>query len=109
MLRLLKKYLLDFWIWWYVVNAKATIMNILRIWGFTLSYFNIVPMLKNMFVPLYQDFTLTGKLISIPIRLTWVFFGSILQFLVTVPLLVYLVFYLLLPILPIIGIVSYLT
>jgi len=100
MLRLLKKYLIDFWIWWYIVNARETVMNLLRVWSFTFAYFNILPMLTNLFIPLYQDFTIMGRLISIPIRLTWVAVGSFLQLLVTIPLLAFLLFYLLLPLLP---------
>ena len=82
------------------MNARETVMNLLRVWSFTFSYFNILPMVTNLFVPLYQDFTITGKLISIPIRLTWVAVGSFLQLLVTIPLLAFLLFYLLLPLMP---------
>lgn len=74
---------------------------------FLLNLLNVPPMLKNLFQPLYQDNTRMGRIIALPIRLTWVFFGLLIELLL-IPILGFVIFvYMLLPVIPIYGLVYY--
>lgn len=53
---------------------------------YVLGILNVVPMLANLFVPLYQDYSLTGRFISFVIRLVWGFSGFIIFLLAGIPL-----------------------
>lgn len=64
-------------------------------------------MAQNLFVPLYQDYSTIGYAISLPIRLIWVTVGSIMQIFVTIPLLFLFVVYLVLPLIPILQLLSF--
>jgi hypothetical protein len=103
----IKQYFLNFWIWWYVINARTFGQNLLAKWNFTLGFLNLVPMLSNLFVPLYQDYSRTGILVSIPIRLVWVVSGTIIQILITIPLVLAYLVYLILPVLPLLAVISF--
>lgn len=103
----IKQYFLNFWIWWYIINARIIGQNLLAKWNFTLGVLNLVPMLSNLFVPLYQDYSRMGIIVSLPIRLTWVVGGTIIQILVTIPLIMAYLLYLILPLLPIFAVISF--
>jgi len=109
MINILRKYIFGFWIWWYIIENRNVWRRISGVFNFTLGYFNVVPMVQNLFVPLFQDETRTGRLISFPIRLAWILIGSLLQIFVLIPLLAIYLTYLVLPVLPFWGIVSYLS
>lgn len=108
MFNLFTKYFLNFWVWWYLVQNKNTVRALVGYWSFTLGYFNILPMAQNLFKPLFQDESKEGKFIAFPIRLTWIFIGSFFQLLLTIPLLIMYLIYLILPLLPVWAIVEYL-
>lgn len=74
---------------------------------FLLNLLNVPPMLRNLFQPLYQDNTRMGRVIAFPIRLTWVFFGMLIELLLLPVLGVVILFYMILPIIPIYGLVSF--
>jgi hypothetical protein len=102
-----RRYFLNFWIWWYLIKGRELLRSLTFGWNFTLGYFNVVPMLKNLFVPLYQDYSNIGILISIPIRLVWVIIGSFMQLIVTIPLVCVYLIYLVVPLLPIWGVATF--
>jgi len=107
MLDFLQRYILNFWIWWYVIVHKAILAKLFGSWGFVLGKLNVVPMLTNLFQPLFQDFTKVGRLIAFPIRSIWVLIGSSIQIIVTIPLLFIYVVYLAMPMIPVWAVISY--
>jgi len=70
-------------------------------WALTLDSLNIVPMLRNLFVPLFQDYSWEGKIVAIPFRIFWVFFGLLFQLFYSIILAIVFIGYLLVPISPI--------
>lgn len=105
---MVKKYFFNFWIWWYGVQLVYVFQTIYSFWSMSLANMNILPMMSNLFVPMYQDQSFTGKMISFVVRLLWVVFGGLLQFLITIPLLLILLIWILLPFLCIIQIFRFL-
>lgn len=102
-----QKYTINFWLWWYIVENKIVLSRLVAIAGFTLGYFNIIPMLQNLFQPLYQDNTKMGRIIAFPIRVAWITFGTIVQTIITIPLIIAYVAYLIFPLLPFVAVLSY--
>jgi len=103
-----KKYVLNFLIWWYIVQGIDYLKSIWRFWLYMFMYLKIGPMLSNLFVPLYQDTSLTGRLIAFPIRLTWAGTGIVIETILLAVLLLLFAFYLLIPVLPVIQLALYL-
>jgi hypothetical protein len=101
------KYIINFWIWWYGVQSVIIAQNLFGTWTYMLGYLNIVPMLTNLFTPLFQDYSKTGRIIAFPIRLTWVIVGSIFLLILSIPLIFMFFLYLLLPLAPLVAISSY--
>jgi hypothetical protein len=95
------RYFFNFWVWWYVIIAYDLARFLLEKWGFLLNLLNLPAMVSNMFVPLYQDYSWGGKFISFIIRFVWVFFGTIVMVIATVPIVLVYVIYLLLPLMPV--------
>lgn len=109
MINLLNRYFINYFIWWYAVQARIVIGKILETWIFIMNMLNVTPMLRNLFQPLYQDYTRMGRLIAFPIRFSWVLFGTLIG-LVLLPIFLGIVItYLVLPIMPLYGILSYLS
>jgi len=104
---MIQKYFLNFWIWWYGVKLTSLFQNIYSFWSLSLSNLNILPMVSNLFVPMYQDRSFSGRLISFILRLNWIFFGSVIQFLITIPLIVLFITWVILPIACIIQILRF--
>ena len=106
MLSLFKNYFFNFWIWWYLVKGRDILLRLTGAWSQMLALLNIVPMVKNLFVPLFQDTSWEGKLVAIPFRLVWAFFGSLIMVVYTAILLLALVFYLIMPLLPLAVVIN---
>lgn len=104
---MIKKYILNFWIWWYGVQLRSNLQAIYSFWSLSLANLNILPMLANLFVPMYQDQSFIGKFLSLFLRLGWVFFGSIFLLVITIPLIVIFFAWLILPILCIFEIINF--
>lgn len=102
-LNLIKEFLIDFWVWWYFVNSRVVFRKLESQWLKLLIQFNLVPMAKNIFKPLYQDYSAEGLVVALPFRIGWIFFGSILQLLATAVLLTIFVIYFVIPVLPVIA------
>ena len=95
------RYFFNFWVWWYVVIAYDWARYLIGKWSFILNYLNLPSMVVNIFVPLYQDYSRGGKILSFIIRLFWIIFGSVVMIVVSIPIIVIYVIYLLLPLMPI--------
>jgi hypothetical protein len=102
---MLKKYFLNFWIWWYGAQLASILKGTYSLWSLSLANLNILPMLSNLFVPMYQDQSFSGKVISFFLRSMWVLFGSIILVLLTVPLFALVVGWVCLPVLCFVQIV----
>lgn len=101
----MKNYILNFFLWWYWLNGKEFFSRLVTNWRYTLESLNLVPMMRNFFSPLYQDYSWEGKLVAIPFRLFWVFFGTVFMIFYTVGLFIVWVGYILAPIFPIVIVV----
>lgn len=108
-MNLINKYFLNYLVWWYVIQARVVLGKLLGGWVFLLGVLNVSPMLKNLFQPLYQDYSKMGRLIAFPIRLTWVLFGAGVGFILLPIILISVAIYLFLPLMPVYGIVVYFT
>lgn len=98
---IIKKYLLDFWVWWYWFFAKRVFHEAKTDWVFTLGALNIVPMATNLFTPMFKDKSWEGRLVAFPIRLTWVLVSSVVLILYSALVLVGILCYFLVPLAPI--------
>lgn len=108
MINLVNRYIFSYFVWWYVVEAKIILGKVVGGWLFLLNLLNVPPMLKNLFQPLYQDYTKLGRIIAFPIRFTWVVFGLLIELALLPVFLFVFVLYLLVPFAPVYGIISYL-
>ena len=97
----MQEYLLNFFIWWYAIQAKNMLYRVRRWELFLLMYTNTLPMLRNLNQPLFQDYSRIGKAIGFVIRLIWVILGGTVVLLLMIPLLALVLVYALLPILAI--------
>lgn len=91
------------------MNARIVIGKIFETWVFLLNILNVGPMLRNLFQPLYQDYSRMGRLIAFPIRFSWVLFGTLVGFALLPVFLGVAVVYLILPAMPLYGIISYIS
>jgi len=103
---MIKRYIINFWVWWYVVKAYDLAQELIGYWGFLLNYLNIPSMLTNLFVPLYQDYSWGGKFISLIIRSAWVIFGSLVMIFVTIPIIFIYFVYILIPFMPVFALIG---
>jgi hypothetical protein len=94
-----KTYFLNFWIWWYGVQFKTILRLAYSFWSLTLANLNIVPMLSNLFVPMFQDDSPIGKFLSLIVRLGWVLFGVFVQLFVTIPVILFVLIWVIFPLL----------
>lgn len=108
MLNLLNRYFINYFIWWYLVESKIILGRVFRGWMFLMNLLNVPPMLKNLFKPLYQDYTKMGRIIAFPIRFTWVLMGLTVELLLLPVFLIVFIVYLILPVIPIYGLASFL-
>ncbi|MBN2015423.1 hypothetical protein JW766_01185 [Candidatus Dojkabacteria bacterium] len=104
---MLKKYFLNFWIWWYGAQLRACLQMTYSFWSLSLATLNILPMLANLFVPMYQDASISGRIISLFFRVVWVFGGSLIQILITIPLISVVFIWVILPPLCLVQIVRF--
>ncbi|MFC1780503.1 hypothetical protein ACFLY9_02315 [Patescibacteria group bacterium] len=104
---MLKKYILNFWIWWYGVRLASMARSAYSFWSLALANLNVLPMLSNIFVPMYQDQSWSGRFMSFFLRLGWIIFGSILQILITIPLIFVVLFWLALPVLCVVQVLRF--
>lgn len=106
MTHLFKIYFWDFWVWWYWFNLKKVVTEFTVLWNFILGYLKVMPMAANLFAPLYQDYTVEGRLIAFPIRLLWIICGSILQLIFSVFLILATLTYLAVPFIPMAALIN---
>lgn len=93
-------YLFNYIFWWFFVFSRIRIKNTLNSLIYNLNLTNTLPMSKNLFVPMFQNKSLTGRFMSLFIRFWWVGFGTFFSCLLVLPSLFANIFFILLPILP---------
>jgi hypothetical protein len=86
----------------------SVLQGVFSFWSLALANLNILPMISNIFVPMYQDQTFTGKIMSFFLRLGWVFLGSLLMVCISIPLVGIVIVWICLPILCFIQIIRFL-
>jgi len=90
--------ILYFPLWWYSVGFFRAIKKAFGFWRAQEKTLGFSVWLKNIFVPMYGQSDLTGRLISFLIRLVQVIFRGALLFVVFALVLFFLIFWLLIPI-----------
>ncbi|MEI6886983.1 MAG: hypothetical protein WCK31_01970 [bacterium] len=98
---LFQNYISGFIVWWYLVNLVEITKLLYFFWWGILESLKLPEMLTNLFIPLYQDETTLGKVISFFIRLIWITMASVVTVVVSVFIFIVFVIYLILPFLPI--------
>ncbi|MBU0975524.1 MAG: hypothetical protein ABIE03_07850 [Patescibacteria group bacterium] len=94
---MIKKYILNFWVWWYGAKLREVLQTVYSFWSLSLANLNILAMLGNLFVPMFRDQSFTGRVVSIFLRLGWVTGGTVIQILITIPAVSIIVIWLVLP------------
>jgi hypothetical protein len=96
--------LFNFWYWWYY-QAFKDFLN--KIWSYVFRVANFTGFnthLRYLFVPIYQQYNIGGRIFSFIFRLGVVFLGGSLTFAVAALSLLVISFYLILPLTPLIKI-----
>src|SRR3989304_3166494 len=67
----------EFIIWWLLKAPRRILKISLRIIALTNNQISFTTNLRLMFVPLFGDYTLVGRLIGVPIRIAWLVSGLV--------------------------------
>lgn len=96
--------------WWYFVLVKDFWENyVIGRLVYNLNLTNTLPMAKHIADPLFQDDSGLGKSFSFVIRFIWIGVGSFMSVIVTIPFLFFGLFLLIVPFLPIIQFIRYIS
>lgn len=95
---------LYFPIWWYSLGFIKTGRGVLSFCRQQEASLNFLVWLKNIFVPMYGQYNLAGRLISFFVRLVQVIYRGILMLLIIILATLFLIFYLALPFLILLAI-----
>src|SRR3990172_8803678 len=74
----------EFIIWWLLKAPRRILKISSRIIALTNNQISFTTNLRLMFVPLFGDYTLVGRLIGVPIRIAWLISGLVF-FLLLIP------------------------
>jgi hypothetical protein len=88
---------LYFPLWWYSAGLVKTIRGVGRFYRTAATDLGFWVWLKNIFVPMYGQYDIAGRLISFIIRLVQVILRGLALALIVLLGLVFLIFYILLP------------
>lgn len=95
--------------WWYFVRVKEFWQNyVLGRLVYNLNLTNTLSMAKHISDPLFQDDSGIGKSFGFIIRFIWIGIGSSISFVVTIPFLIFGIFLLVMPFVPILQLIVYL-
>jgi hypothetical protein len=83
---MIRDYFINFWVWWYFVKVPEWGEALLHRLMFVLQYTNTLVMAQNLTVPLFQDDSGVGKLLSFIIRGVWVWVGGMISAVMALPL-----------------------
>ncbi|MCA9379251.1 hypothetical protein KC640_02375 [Candidatus Dojkabacteria bacterium] len=93
----MREYIINFWVWWYLVKVPEWGREVARRIIFVLEYTNTLTMARNLTLPLFQDNSGIGKMLAILIRGTWVWLGGMFSAVIAIPLLILFVILVFLP------------
>lgn len=91
-------YLSGFVVWWYAVNARELLFRLVKTQVFIFQITRVSDMASNLGTPMFQDYTLTGKIFGFVLRFSWVAVGGLIGLLFAIPLLLVWIIYILLPV-----------
>lgn len=96
--------------WWYAVLVKDFwAYYVLGRFVYNMNMTNTLPMARHISDPLFQDDSSIGRSFGFIIRFIWIGIGSSISFLVTIPFFFFGIFLLILPFIPVIQFVRYLS
>lgn len=82
----MRDYIINFWVWWFLVKVPEWGRLVVGRIIFTLEYTNTLTMARNLTVPLFQDDSGMGKVLSFLIRGVWVWWGGMFTVVIAIPL-----------------------
>lgn len=101
-MNLLSEFVFYFWTWWYWDNLRLFAKRVWVLPRFAASSVGLGVHFENIFVPLYQQYSFEGRLVSFLFRATMVLLGVSLQLLVLPIVAIALAIYLIAPVLPLV-------
>jgi len=99
---------LYFPVWWYSFGFLKTLRGVGNFYRAQEASLNLLVWLKNIFVPMYGQYDVAGRLISFFIRLIQIIYRGLAMLIVVILGLVFIIFYLCLPLAIIIAILEHL-
>jgi len=105
----MQEYLINFFIWYYLIRVQKYIhYQVIERFIYLLNRTDTLPMAQNLFHPLFQDNSFSGRFIGFFIRFWWITIGIIVSILLIVPNIVISIILVTLPFIPIIILFSFL-
>lgn len=95
---------LYFPIWWYSAGLLKTLRGVLNFYREQEASLSFLIWLKNIFVPMYGQYDTAGRIISFFIRLVQVIYRGLVMLIVLILGLIFIAFYLSLPLLIVVAI-----
>ena len=105
--KILAKVIWDFLyfpLWWYSAGLIKTASGVLNFYRAQEAYLGFSVWLRNIFVPMYGEHDLTGRLVSFFIRVVQIIYRGLAMLLVIALGLIFFAFYLALPLLILLAI-----
>jgi hypothetical protein len=105
----MREYTLNFFIWFYIYKVKDFALTVYGRFVFILIYTRTLPMIRNIYKPMFGDNDLIGRLIGFFIRFWWSLFGLIISLVYITPFVIAFIIFILLPLIPIAMLIKYLS
>lgn len=104
----MKEYTLNFFIWYYIYKVRDLGLTVYSRFVFILILTRTLPMIKNIYKPMFGDNDIVGRLIGLFIRFWWSLFGLIVSVVYIIPFVIAFIIFILLPLIPIFMLIKYL-
>lgn len=99
----LPKELLNFFYWWYFEVPQQFLIFIIKLLGAYLDRLAVPIMARSLFVPMFHDYTITGRALSFFFRISRIIFGLFVNLLLSLVLIVFYFTWIYIPILVVWG------
>src|SRR3989338_3289535 len=85
----LPKELFNFVYWWYFEVPQEFLLLIIKLLAAYLDRLAVPLMIRSLFVPMFHDYTITGRALSLVFRLGRIIFGLVTNLLLSVVLILF--------------------
>ena len=100
------EYTFGFIVWWYLYKLPDIFRDLVFRYVYALNITKTLPMVLNLFHPLYGDNSQFGFIFGFVFRLIWFFFGFIFCTIYILPFVIFFIFFVMAPLLPIVQLVN---